>query len=109
MIFFSSRIPRLVSWFFPVAAITIGPLIFCREAQPSETLLNHERIHVKQGKELWFVGFWFLYLLFFFWHLRRESAYMAYMKIPFEREARAKEWDLSYLRVRERHAWKNYL
>jgi hypothetical protein len=34
---------------------------------------------------------------------------MAYYDIPFEKEAYSNAEDLSYLKNRERHAWKKYV
>lgn len=63
--------------------------------------MNHERIHLRQQVEL-------LVLPFYLWYgieyiirlLQYRNRYMAYRNISFEREAYAKENDLSYLKKR---------
>ena len=69
-------------------------------------VINHENIHYAQERELLFVGFYILYLVFFLvclivkfnWHL-------AYRANPFEKEAYANEGDMSYLDKRKHFAW----
>lgn len=73
-----------------------------------EQTLNHEKIHLAQQRELWLVGFYFLYA--YYW-LRarlflRMSSHEAYMEIPFEVEAYAQQHDMEYLKNRERFAWR---
>ena len=110
MIVFNSRIPALVSWFFPVAAITIGPVIFVRGRQASPALLRHELIHVAQGRELFFVGFWLLYLGFWlFYLLQCGSPLQAYKLIPFELEAHAHQNTGYYLQNRKLFAWRRFI
>lgn len=99
----NSRVPSLLSLFFPISAITIGPLIFIKKHNPplSDTqhriLVNHEKIHVKQGLGLLFLGFWLLYLLFWVFALvKTRNPYEAYRDIPFEREAYCNDYDLEY-------------
>ena len=106
----NSCLPVLVSWFFPVTAITIGPVIFIRRGYGTDLrLLIHEEIHVRQGCELFFVGFWFLYLYYWLRNLwALGDAEEAYRAIPFEREAYANETQLDYLRTRRPHSWKQY-
>lgn len=106
----NSLVPVVFSWFFPVAAITIGPIIFIRKGHGLNLrLLIHEEIHVQQGRELFFVGFWFLYL--FYWLRGMAShgnATRAYYEIPFEREAYSNDSELTYLVTRKPYAWRRY-
>jgi len=93
----NSRLPGLLSLFFPIAAITIGPFIFISKGKANALLINHERIHVKQGAGLLFIGFWILYLLFWvFALLKYRDPYKAYQRIPFEREAYRNDFNLRY-------------
>jgi len=104
----NSRIPKLLSWFIPIKAITIGPFIFV-DGEPSETLLSHEMIHVQQYKELWYVGFLFLYLMDWVHGLLVYRNFReAYRAIRFEQEARYGEKDSGYLSARQRFAWKSF-
>ena len=79
------------------AAMAVCPLIFVRGTSISAKSMNHEMIHFEQQKELWFIGFYLLYL--YFW------ATKGYKKIPFEREAKSNEYDFTYLRNRKKFAW----
>ena len=101
-----SRIPALVSIFFKVAAITIGPWVFCRDTSPSTALMNHESIHVKQWVELGFVLFPVLYLMaWLFGLVVHRSPVLAYLAIPFEREAREFEGEPHKRRA---FGWRKY-
>ena len=104
-------------------AMTIGRYIFVAAGRDSisKQLLNHERIHIAQQEELWWVGQWALYAGWRAWlwlgyvsgRRRREkpeiSAWReAYYSIPFEREAYANQNDLLYLDTRPKNAWRRY-
>lgn len=70
---------------------------------------NHECIHYEQEKELWFIGFYLLYIIDFaltmlyFWNWRK-----AYRNVVFEREAYDRQHDMQYLQHRQRFAWLKY-
>lgn len=70
---------------------------------------NHECIHYEQEKELWFIGFYLLYIIDFaltmlyFWNWRK-----AYRNVAFEREAHDRQHDVQYLQHRQRFAWLKY-
>jgi len=73
-------------------------------------LINHEKIHLKQQKELLIVPFYIWYVLE--WSIRffkYGDAYKAYQNISFEREAYCKERDLCYLQQRKFFSFLNYL
>lgn len=107
-IIYNSIIPKLASWFFPVAAITIGPFVFVRRSRANPYLINHESIHVAQGRELYYLGFWALYFYYFFRGVFKFGPFEAYKSIPFEREAYANQTDLEYLNKRKPQGWKSY-
>ena len=104
-----SRIPKYLSIFINIWAITIWPFIICKGTMDKVTL-NHEKIHIRQQAELLLIGFYPLYAYYWLkarlWH--RMDSYEAYMAIPFEREAYANEEDENYLENRLRFAWWNY-
>ena len=88
----NSRIPKLLSIFIDIWAITLYPFIICK-GEMDEMTLNHEKIHLAQQREFLLVGFYFLYA--FYW-LRarlflRMASHEAYMEIPFEVEAYAQQ------------------
>ena len=104
----SPRFCKAVSIFIDVYAITLFPFIVSKEKM-SDITLNHERIHLKQQKELWLLGFYVLYGLY--WLKNRVSGMSsseAYFNIPFEKEAYENQKDMSYLMSRKSQSWLNY-
>lgn len=69
----------------------------------SVSAMNHEYIHTEQMKELWYVGFYILYILEWLYRLVFHAK-TAYKGISFEREAYQHEKDLDYLKTRKRFA-----
>jgi beta-lactamase regulating signal transducer with metallopeptidase domain len=105
----NSNIPRLLSWFISIKAITIWPFIFIKDSGHEE-LINHERIHLKQQEELLLVGFYLLYMLFWIIGLIKfRNFHKAYINIPFEKEAYDNESNWIFLLNRPRNNWINYL
>ena len=107
-VFEYSVVPKLLSVFMTIEAITFGPLIFCR-AEASDRLLRHETVHVHQYRELYYVGFLLLYA--FYWVkglVKYQELRLAYLAIPFELEARHGELDPAYLSKRKPHAWTEW-
>ena len=81
--------------------MALFPFILVRLKNPSPTLLNHERIHLRQQLELLIIPFYIWYLLEYGWNrLKYKDHYYAYRKISFEAEAFAHDQDLSYLKKR---------
>lgn len=69
-------------------------------------VINHEKIHTAQQRELLFIPFYVLYVVE--WAVRLliyRSHRKAYYNISFEREAYRHGNDLSYLRCRRHYAW----
>lgn len=61
-------------------------------------VINHERIHNAQMRELLWIPFYIIYVLEWLWLLIRfRNPHKAYMNISFEREAYRHGHDLSYL------------
>ena len=107
-----SKIPKILSKFTPIDiyAITLGPLIICKEKLPPRTL-RHEMIHYYQYKELFYIGFLLLYLYDFLYSafiLKMGFTRESYMNIRFEQEAHSNDENTVYLTNREKHAWKKY-
>lgn len=66
-------------------------------------IINHERIHDAQQRELLYILFYILYLLEYLVRLiQYRNHRKAYLNISFEREAYANDHDLRYL-SRRRH------
>ena len=105
----NSNIPKYLSIFISISAITLFPFIISRD-EMSEITIRHEMIHIEQQRELLVI---FFYVLYVWYWLRGKMSGMtndkAYMNIPFEQEAYRKMYDENYLETREKHAWRKYL
>lgn len=75
------------------------------EVRPS--LVNHERIHTAQMRELLYLPFYLLYLLE--WLIRLLMRGNAYRNISFEREAYGNMYNPDYLSRRRRYAWLHFI
>lgn len=91
--------------------INLCGIIFTREdATISDETIRHERTHTLQEKELLYVFFYILYVLFFIWNfIRYWNWKKSYRNICFELEAEENEDDVDYNDNREHYAWTNYL
>ncbi|CCH52050.1 hypothetical protein BN8_01023 [Fibrisoma limi BUZ 3] len=90
--------------------MALFPFILVRRPDPGPTLLNHERIHLRQQLELGIVPFYLWYGIEYLirrWQYR--DHYTAYRNISFEREAFSNERDLQYLTTRTWFAFSQYL
>ena len=104
----NSTIPRLLSVFISIGAITLWPFVISRNKLNSQ-LLNHETIHIKQQQELLIIGFYLLYVLYWLKGLWVYKDFkIAYYSIPFEEEAYEHEDDMEYLKTRKKFAWWKY-
>ena len=75
-----------------------------------ERLVNHERIHWEQQKELLCIFFYILYGIFYLINLvRMWNHKMAYKCIPFEMEAYNYAEELDYLNRRKRFSWWSWI
>lgn len=83
------------------AAINLFGVLFVRnDVKITERLLNHERIHTAQMKELGYIFFYIIYVLE--WLIRLFRPGNAYRNISFEKEAYFFEDCSNYLKWRER-------
>lgn len=90
------------------AAINLFGVLFVRkDAVISERMLNHERIHTSQMKEMLYVFFYLWYVIE--WIIRIFGKGNAYRNISFEREAYCKETVCDYMQIRPRYAWLKFL
>ena len=93
-------------------AITLYPFIFVRNDSDKydKELINHERIHLRQQKELLILFFYIWYFLdFVIKYLRYRNWDKAYRNIIFEKEAYNNENDLNYLKKRKRYAFITFV
>jgi hypothetical protein len=100
----------VANWMKPtrLKGLTLYPWIFVRpELRNDAVLLNHERIHWEQQRELTLPVFLALYGLNFLFNVARFAGMvtLAYRAIVFEREAKENEGDSYYLARRERYAY----
>lgn len=73
----------------------------------SSEMMNHERIHSAQQREMLFVFFFIVYVAE--WLVRLNMRGNAYRNISFEREAYANQRNLNYLKTRPLFAWRRYM
>lgn len=73
-------------------------------------VVNHERIHTAQQRELLFIFFYIFYVVEYLVRLViYRSHHKAYMNISFEREAYSYGHELSYLSRRRNFAWIKHI
>lgn len=92
-------------------AINLFGVLFTKRRPVTATVLSHESIHTAQMRELWYVGFYLLYVVEFAvrlllsWRWRR-----AYRAVSFEREAYLHQYDPTYaVHGRRPYAWVRFL
>jgi hypothetical protein len=98
---------KYTDWFLSkvkVSAITLYPFIIVKtKLQKNKKLLNHEKIHLAQQKELFVIGFYVWYICSFVKNYLKFFDYWAsYQYIIFEREAYINEKNFSYLKNRKK-------
>lgn len=94
-------------------AINIFGIVFTKNLNKfmsNPANLRHERTHTLQYKELWYVGFPFVYLYYWIRNMvcKGMSSHQAYKHIPLEMEAYMTENTEWYNEHREKFAWKKY-
>lgn len=108
LIITSKFLTKMFSVFISVYAITLYPFIILSE-DVDEYTMNHEMIHFEQQKELFVIGFYFLYTYDFIKGIiKYGNTDMAYFRIRFEQEAYNNQNNLGYIHNRNRKHWKNY-
>lgn len=100
-------------WFPPkgFCAITLVWVIVAREgSRITQKVVNHERIHARQQKEMFIIFFLLWYgLEFVIRLLQYRNWHDAYKNVSFEREAYANEDKMDYLNERYNYSWTDYL
>ena len=94
------------------SGITIFPFVFVRDVFWAEkkSVVNHEKIHLRQQIEMLIVFFFIWYGLEFLIRLMRYKNFKtAYRNISFEREAYANELNTDYLSRRSFFSFTKYL
>lgn len=104
----------VLSWLFAknFRGLAIYPFIFLRqkELKDNPTIMNHEKIHLRQQIEMLWIFFFLWYGIEFFvrW-IQFKNSNLAYLNISFEREAYNNEIDYSYLKNRKFWSFTKYL
>ena len=91
---------------FKVSGIEYIPFVVVVRDLSNKILINHEMIHYRQMLETFILGFYVIYIGHYLWNrLHGMAHHEAYRNVCFEREAYAKQGDLSYLKHRRHFAW----
>ncbi|MFM9945875.1 MAG: hypothetical protein ACKVQB_11665 [Bacteroidia bacterium] len=102
--------PIIVSFFFKILpgqkyrAMAFWPFIIVKDKDliSDKIIMNHEKIHLVQQKELLVLPFYFIYFLEYFYNrLNKMNHDDAYINISFEKEAYKYDSDLDYLKNRK--------
>lgn len=92
--------------------LTLFPFVMIRNDfdKKNKVLINHEKIHIKQQKQLLVLPFliWYIVEFLFRWMQFRDKN-VAYRNISFEREAYANEQNLNYVKEMSFWSFLNYL
>lgn len=92
--------------------LTIYPFVFLKYSRLKNdvTLVNHERIHLRQQLELLVIPFYIIYIAEFLIRLVQYREWKkAYRNISFERECYLNETNLKYLKNRKFWAFTAYI
>ncbi len=87
-------------------AINLFGMVFAKkDMKMDEVVINHERIHTHQMRELGYIFFYIIYVAEWLWRLCKSGD--AYRNLSFEREAYDHQSDLNYLKNRKPFAqWR---
>lgn len=87
-----------------------GVLFVRKNAIVSDRMLNHEKIHTAQMKEMCYVFFYLWYVIEWLIRLiQMKDAHKAYRWISFEVEAYGNELDQNYLKSRKPWSWTKWI
>ncbi|MGY4539797.1 hypothetical protein ACVW0P_004237 [Mucilaginibacter sp. UYNi724] len=106
-----ARYKIIVVPFLQVSGMALFPFILVNKKSllNDAVTINHERIHLRQQAELLVIPFYIAYLLNYLINLTiYRNHNNAYLNIVFEREAYAKEADMTYLKQRGWYSWARY-
>jgi hypothetical protein len=106
----NSKVPGFLSKFANANYVAVSFAIFIFfKYQKDEQVWRHEMIHYRQQQELFFVGQWVMYAIYYLMGLYKyRDRYKAYRENPFEREAYSNQEDPIYLIKRKKYSWKDY-
>ena len=91
-------------------AINLFGYLFCRDkSQINDVIVNHEEIHTAQMKELLYLPFYILYLIFWIIRVVTPPFETSYRDISLEQEAYDNERNLDYMNARKHYSWVRYM
>ena len=93
-------------------SLTIWPFIFItnKYLKKDAKLINHEKIHLKQQKELFWIFFFIWYSIeYLIFLIKYKNHNTAYHSISFEKEAYLNEHNFNYLKHKKRYSFLKYL
>jgi len=102
------RAPVLIIKRLPANGMAIFPFILVKRKtdKNNASLINHEKIHLRQQLELLILPFYAIYLFNYLINLLvYKKHHLAYMKIVFEQEAYDNEDNLTYLKNNNWFGW----
>ena len=91
--------------------LTIWPFIILKntDLKADQVLINHEKIHLRQQRELLIIPFYLFYVIeWLFRSVYYLDFYEGYQNISFEREAYLNEKDMDYLEQRPMFGFTRY-
>ena len=91
--------------------MAIFPFIFLKDKtlKYNKTVINHEKIHLRQQIELLWIFFFLIYFIeFFIGYIKFKNLKKAYFNISFEKEAYFNEDDLEYLKNKKLWTFAKY-
>lgn len=94
------------------SGITLFPFVFLKseDLKHRDTIINHEKIHLRQQLELLVIPFYVFYMIeFFIRFIQHKNWNLAYRNISFEQEAYCNEHDVSYLKHRRFWQFLKYI
>ncbi|MFW0714464.1 hypothetical protein [Pedobacter sp. N23S346] len=102
------KAPILIIKNLPAAGMAIFPFILLKNEKLKQdwSIINHEKIHLRQQLELLILPFYILYLINYLINLiRYRDHHTAYLKIIFEKEAYQHDLDPEYLKNSNWYGW----
>lgn len=104
----------VLPWLFTkqFRGLAIFPFVFMKNKDllNDQIFINHEKIHLKQQKEMLWIFFFLSYAIEFLIHwIVYKDLMKAYYNISFEKEAYQNESNVDYLNQRKNWAFLQYL
>ncbi len=106
------RPPIIIVKNLPAAGMAIFPFILLKHEKLKHdwSIINHEKIHLRQQLELLILPFYILYLGNYLINLvRYRNHHTAYLNIVFEKEAYRHDLDQKYLKKGNWYGWLKQL